>query len=204
MSALRKDRRPWPMKWIVLTIALVIVPYTFLTLYYRKPGPAYRPYQDAQERANVVRLLSAGYQRITVAAQRPADSVRATAAAPTTAVLGGLPSELVATLVQKPLLPAEIHAVTAAPSVSALQPYPIQFTCTLPDNKQQLAGAELYFKDGEIVITPDFELLSGALLARSRESVILLTVPAGALKPGTYRVTLAGQHSSRAWSVQVH
>ena len=204
MSALRKDRRPWPMKWIVLTIIVVLVPYTFLTLYYRKPGPAYRPYQDAQERANVVRLLSAGYQRITVAAQRPADSPRAAAAAPTTAVLGGLPSELVATLVQKPLLPPEIHAVTAAPSVSALQPYAIQFTCTLPDNKQQLAGAELYVKDAEIVITPDFALLTGGLLARSRESVILLTVPAGALKPGTYRVTLAGQHSSRAWSVQVH
>lgn len=204
MSALRKDRRPWPMKWIVLTIIVVLVPYTFLTLYYRKPGPAYRPYQDAQERANVVRLLSAGYQRITVAAQRPADSPRAATAAPTTAVLGGLPSELVATLVQKPLLPPEIHAVTAAPSVSALQPYAIQFTCTLPDNKQQLAGAELYVKDAEIVITPDFELLTGGLLARSRESVILLTVPAGALKPGTYRVTLAGQHSSRAWSVQVH
>ena len=204
MSALRTDRRPWPMKWIVLSIIVVLVPYTFLTLSYRKPGPAYRPYQDAQERANVVRLLSAGYQRITVAAQRPADSPRAGAAAPTTAVLGGLPSELVATLVQKPLLPPEIHAVTAAPSVSALQPYAIQFTCTLPDNKQQLAGAELYVKDAEIVITPDFELLTGGLLARSRESVILLTVPAGALKPGTYRVTLAGQHSSRAWSVQVH
>ena len=204
MSALRTDRRPWPMKWIVLSIIVVLVPYTFLTLSYRKPGPAYRPYQDAQERANVVRLLSAGYQRITVAAQRPADSPRAATAAPTTAVLGGLPSELVATLVQKPLLPPEIHAVTAAPSVSALQPYAIQFTCTLPDNKQQLAGAELYVKDAEIVITPDFELLTGGLLARSRESVILLTVPAGALKPGTYRVTLAGQHSSRAWSVQVH
>jgi len=204
MSALRTDRRPWPMKWIVLSIIVVLVPYTFLTLSYRKPGPAYRPYQDAQERANVVRLLSAGYQRITVAAQRPADSPRAATAAPTTAVLGGLPSELVATLVQKPLLPPEIHAVTAAPSVSALQPYAIQFTCTLPDNKQQLAGAELYVKDAEIVITPDFELLTGGLLARSRESDILLTVPAGALKPGTYRVTLAGQHSSRAWSVQVH
>ena len=152
MSALRKDRRPWPMKWIVLTIIVVLVPYTFLTLYYRKPGPAYRPYQDAQERANVVRLLSAGYQRITVAAQRPADSPRAAAAAPTTAVLGGLPSELVATLVQKPLLPPEIHAVTAAPSVSALQPYAIQFTCTLPDNKQQLAGASLYIRDDEIII----------------------------------------------------
>jgi len=94
------------MKWIVLTIALVLVPYTFLTLHYRKPGPAYRPYQDAQERANVVRLLSAGYQRITLPAQRPADPARGTATAPTLAALGGLPSALVATLVQKPLLRA--------------------------------------------------------------------------------------------------
>jgi hypothetical protein len=192
------------MKWIVLTITLVIVPYTFITLYYRKPGPAYRPYQDAQERANVVRLLSAGYKRITLAAQRPADPVRGAPAAPTTAALGGLPSSLVSTLVQKPLLPAEILAVTAAPSVSAVQSYAIQFTCTLPDNKQQLAGAELYVKDAEIIITPDFELLAGELLARSRESVILLTVPAGTLKAGTYRITLAGQRSSRIWTLQVH
>jgi hypothetical protein len=204
MSALRQDRRPWPMKWIVLAIVIVIVPYTFLTLHYRKPGPAYRPYQDAQERANVVRLLSAGYKRITLAAQRPADPVRGVVAATTTAGLGGLPSELVATLVQKPLLPAEILSVTAAPWVTAQQPYAIQFSCTLPDNKQQLAGAQLYIKDTEIVITPDFELLTGGLLTRTRDNVILLTVPANSLKPGQYQVTLSGQHSSRRWSVQVH
>lgn len=192
------------MKWIVLAIVVVIVPYTFLTLYYRKPGPAYRPYQDAQERANVVRLLSAGYKRITLAAQRPADPIRGLMVAPTMSVAGGLPSELVSTLVQKPLLPAEILAVTAAPSVGAQQPYSIQFTCTMPDNKQLLAGAELYVKENEILITPDFELLTGGLLSRTRESVILLTVPANSLKPGTYQVKLAGQRSSRAWTLQVH
>jgi hypothetical protein len=110
----------------------------------------------------------------------------------------------VSTLVQKPLLPAEIIAVTAASFADAQAPYAIQFTCKLPDNKQQLAGAELYVKGSEIVITPDFELLTGGLLARSRESVILLTVPAGVLKPGTYSVKLAGEHSSRTWSLQVH
>ncbi|MBI4622331.1 MAG: hypothetical protein HY736_03790 [Verrucomicrobia bacterium] len=36
MSAAPKDRQPWPMKWIALAILLVIVPYTFLTLHYRK------------------------------------------------------------------------------------------------------------------------------------------------------------------------
>jgi hypothetical protein len=192
------------MKWVFLTIVVIIVPYTYLTWHYRKPNAPYRPYQDAQERANVVRLLSAGYKRVTVMAQRPADSVKASAAAPTTAGLGGLPSALTSTLVQQPLLPAEVVSVTAAPSVSAAEPYAIQFTCVLPDNKQQLAGASLYVKDGEIVIAPDFEFLTGGLQARTRESMILLTVPPGALPAGSYRATLVGQHSSRAWTVQVH
>jgi hypothetical protein len=204
MSDALKERKPWPMKWVIVTILVVLVPFTYLNLRYRKPGPAYRPYQDAQDRANVVRLLSAGYRRITLAAQRPADTVRGPTPAPTLPATGGLPEELVKTLVQRPLLPAEIRSVTAAGSLKADQPYAIQFTCMLPDNKQQLAGAELYLRDSEIVITPDFELLTGGLLARTRESVILLTVPPGSIKPGQYRVTLTGQNSSRAWMLQVH
>lgn len=192
------------MKWVFLIIVLILVPYTYVTLHYRKPGPAYRPYQDAQERANVVRLLSAGYKRVTLQAERPADNVKAAAAAATTAGLGGLPSALISTLVQQPLLPAEIISVTAAPSVRATEPYAIQFACTLPDNKQLLAGASLYLKDAEIVIAPDFELLTGGLQARTRDSVILLTVPPGTLAAGSYRASLVGQHSSRAWTVQVH
>ena len=175
------------MKWIVVVIAVIIVPYTFLTLYYRKPGPAFRPYQDMQDRANVMRLLSAGYQRITLSAQRPADPLHASAAAVINPATGGLPSGLRSTLVQQPLLPTEILSVSAAPAASAKAGYPIQFTCNLPDNKQQLAGAELYVRGEEIVITPDFERLTGGLQTRSRENVILLTVPAGSLKPGRYR-----------------
>ena len=55
----------------------------------------------------------------------------------------------------------------------------------------------------EIIITPNFEKLSGGLLTRTRENIILLTVPGGVLKPGRYQVTLAGQHASRTWTLQV-
>ena len=199
-----KDRQPWPMKWIVVAIVAVIVPYTFLTLYYRRPGPAFRPYQDMQDRANVMRLLSAGYQRITLTAQRPADPVRLATAAAMSPAPGGVPAALRSTLVEQPLLPAEILSVSAAAATSATAAYPIQFTCTLPDNKEQLAGAELYVKGSEILITPDFERLTGSLLTRTRENVILLTVPPHALKAGRYRVTIVGQNASRAWALQVH
>jgi len=203
MSAARKPRQPWPMKWIAVAILLVIVPYTFLTLRYRKPGQPFRPYQDTQDRANVVRLLSAGYQRITLAAQRPADPIAGVTLAQTADAPAGLPAELTSTLVQPPLLPAAIGKIAAAAGTSSFLAYPIHFSCTLPDDKQQLAGADLYLKDNEVVITPDFERLTGGLLTRTRENVILITVPGGTFKPGQYRVTLTGQQNSRTWSLEV-
>lgn len=191
------------MKWVALAILIVIVPFTYLTLRYRKPGPAFQPYEDIKNRANVSRLLSAGYQRIPLPAQRPADPLRNPISATIGSVAGGLPAELRSTLVAPPLLPAQITNVSAPPEASAAQAYSFRFACTMADHKRQLAGADLYLKDDEIVIAPDYEKISGEFLARSTENIVQLTVPAGVLKPGRYRITLAGQQSSRAWTLQV-
>lgn len=191
------------MKWIVLAIVLMIVPYTILTLRYRKPGPAFKPYEDMKHRANVSRLLAAGYQRIPLHAQRPADGARASGGANITTAPGGLPSELRSTLVETPLLPAEITSVAAAATASSLQPYLIQLTCTLPSDKQQLGGAELFVREGSLVITPTFEPVAGDLQSRSREAAVLLTIPANAVKTGKYTVTVVGEKSSRTWSLEM-
>lgn len=198
-----RQRKPWPMKWIVIAILACLIPYTWINLRYRKEGPGYRPYQDAQERANVSRLLSAGFQRIIVQAERPAESGQPWAKAEVKDAPAGLPSALDSTLVEKPLLPDAIIEVSAPPSVSALMNYPIEFTCALPDHKEQLAGAALYIKDDQIIITPDFENLSGELLARTRESRVLVTLPAGKIKPGRYDIILVGRKASKAWSVEI-
>ncbi len=116
----------------------------------------------------------------------------------------GLPATLRESLVDVPQLPTEIVTVSAAPTANSMFAYPIGFKCTLPDNKHQLAGAALYVHGDELVIVPDFDRLSGGLLSRTRESVVRVTVPAGALRPGQYHVTLVGARSSRAWTLQVH
>jgi hypothetical protein len=190
------------MKTVALVLVICLAGYTFLTLHFRKPGPGYRPYEDMRNRANTGRLLSAGYQRIELTAQRPADiaSIRETAAP----AAGGLPAELSATIVAPPLLPVDVVRAQAAPTADAKQSYPIYFVCVFPDDRRQFLGAELYVKGDQIVITPDFEVLGNGLLARSPENLVLLTVPADSLKPGHYRVTLVGQRTSRMWSLQVH
>ena len=86
------------MKWMVLAIVVGITVYTYLTLHYRKPGPEYRPYEDFARRANVERLLDAGYRRMEAPAERPADPktiIRSMGPiASVTDVPGGLPGGL--------------------------------------------------------------------------------------------------------------
>ena len=197
------SRQPWPLKWIVVAILLMIVPYTFLTLRYRKEGPAFRPYEDMRERANVSRLLSAGYQRVTIPAQRPAGRTDASGGAAIAPAPGGLPEDLRSTLVEAPRLPSEITTLTAAATASTLTAYQIELTCSLPDDRHQLGGAELFLKGDSLVPTPTLERVGGDLLTRSRQAAVLLTVPAGTLRAGTYRVTLTAERASRTWTLTV-
>ncbi|MES2692051.1 MAG: hypothetical protein V4773_01170 [Verrucomicrobiota bacterium] len=198
-----KDSQPWPMRWIVVAILLMIVPYTIITLKYRKEAPAFQPYEDMKNRANVSRLLSAGYQRLRLTAERPASDVNVPGGALVTPAPGGLTPELRSTLVEPPLLPTEIVSITAAPTANILQPYVIQFICELPTDKQHLGGAELYVREEELVLVPTFQRIDGDLLTRSRQTIVLVTLPAGTVKSGTYKITLVGEKSSRTWSLEM-
>jgi hypothetical protein len=190
------------MKWIVVSILVFIPIYTYLTLHYRRPGPAFNPYRDMRDRADVIRLLKAGYQRVAIDASRPAEEVPGGGGA-SVAAPGGLPAELGKTLIESPLLPLEINSVSAAPTAVAGIDYTISLTYTIPDNKRQLSGAHLYERQGDLVIVADFERLAGALLARTRDGSAILDIPPGSLRPGTYHVTLVGERASRSWSLTV-
>jgi hypothetical protein len=191
------------MKWVIIAIILIVVPYTFLTLRYRKPGPAFQPYEDMKKQANVSRLLDAGYRRIAIPSQRSADSVPTRGGAKFETTGGGLPATLRSTLVETPLLPLEITSIIAAPTANTLQPYTIHFTCSLPNDKQQLEGAQLFIRGDSIVITPTFELVTGDLRTRTQNADVLITIPPGVLAPATYHVTLAAQRASRSWTFEM-
>ena len=192
------------MKWVVLAIVAFLVPYTFLTLHFRKPGPEFEPYAEGKTRAITLRLLSNGYQRITLAIERPADPPAPSVRAVTAAAPGGLTPALAAAIIDHPGLPETIDRVTAAPEARAAAPYVVEFTCGLPDKREQLADARLYRRGSELVVVASFERLDDALQARTRESTLVVTVPAGARKPGRYRMTVAGARASRQWTLQVH
>jgi len=197
------------MKWIVLSILLFIAVYTFITLHFRKPGPAYQPYKDSKVRATVQRLEQAGYQRIAARVSTPAEPQRTAAAlakngATIKPTISGLFGELAQSFPEKPTLPDSIGAVTAPASANVLMPYSFQFICTLPDKKYIVGDIYVCQKDDDIAIVTNLEPISGGLLSRSRESAVMLTLEPGTLKPGNYQVTLVGAQSSRQWTLQVH
>jgi hypothetical protein len=201
------NRKPWPMKWIVLAIIACLIPYTWITLKYRKEGPAYRPYEDSKQRANVARLLDAGYRRINATAERPADPqdfvARMNALAMVSPAPGGITPALDSTLVETPELPLSFSTVSAPRETTSLFPYPILFTCTLADQKKQPGGAQVFVRDDTVVIVPTLERLGGDLTARSKESPVVITLPSGSLKVGTYSMLLAGSEQSKQWTLEV-
>ncbi len=202
MTAPRKDRKPWSMKWIVLAIVLFVPAYTYLTLHFRKKGPAFAPYGDIRDRADVIRLLKAGYKRIAIDASRPVEG-SPDAGGSTLPSPGGLPPELKKTLIETPLMATQIQSASAAPTAVSGIDYPVDLSYSLQDNKRQLSGAHIYEREGEIVIVADFERLDGQLMSRFRDGTARLDIPPGSLKPGKYRVTLVGEQSSRSWDLLV-
>lgn len=195
------------MRWIVASILLFVVPYTYVNLKFRKPNKAFEPYADMKEQANVKRLLDAGYTRVAVRAERPYPALSAqqvlagaSAKAGFTPAPGGLPAPLDQTLVEPPRLPAAYANLIAPDVLDARESSRLQFTARLDSDHEQLGGAEVYIREDSVVIVPTFEPVPGNLQARAKESTVLLTLPPGLLAPGSHSVTLAGAQASLRWT----
>lgn len=193
------------MKWVVLAIIACVIPYTWITIAYRKPNPAYQPYEDSKQRANVLRLLEAGYQRIYLSAL-PSETSRGNpaSAATVSSVPPGLTAELASILVEPLPLPDSFTSVSAASETPAKQAYPIAFTCRPGEHKHPLSGAHVFIKNDTVVIVPAFEPPIGSSPpSRQPEETAVIQVPAAAFKQPRVSMLLIGANESRQWSVDV-
>lgn len=193
------------MKWIVLAILVCVVPYTWITIKYRKEAPPHQPYQDNKDRAQVMRLLDSGFQRVSVTLERLVDpALPLTDAADFDATVGGLPSSLAGLLIDKPPVPSTFTQLDAPAATLVGIPYTITATCTQPDKKEQPATSFLYLRGDEAVFVIGYDVHPGDLQSRRTESYVRLSVPPHTFAPGEYRATLIGAKASRRWTFVVH
>jgi hypothetical protein len=193
------------MKWVVVAIVVFVVGYTMVNLYFRKPGRAYRPYQDAQDRATTARLLAAGWQKMPVDARRPVEkpSTNDVPAAVTRAAVG-LGPDLTPNFAEPPKLLTSIDSVVAPASVARGAEYSAYFTASIASQKAQVGELSLYRKGNELVLIPSTEPLPGKeLMSRWSDSNYCLNFSTAALPPGRYSVRLVAQGPALAWSFTV-
>ena len=193
------------MKWIVAAIVVFIVGYTLVNVYYRKPGPGYRPYQDAQDRATTARLLAAGWQKMPVDARRPAE--RPEMSDPPAAVtrdFPGLGADLESRFATKPRLLATIDKVVAPATVARGTNYAAYFTASLGELKEQVGDLALYRKGNELVLIPSTEPLPGKeLKSRWNDSTYWVSFPTTNLLPGRYDMRIVAKGRALTWGFTV-
>jgi len=206
MTAARKTPpKPWPMKWIVLAIVLFVVGYTVVNIFYRKKGPAYRPYQDAQDRATTARLLAAGWHKVQIETLRPIEKPSlATAPASITREIAGLGPDLESRFAEKPKLVSTIDRVTAPAAVTRGANYEVYFTATIAKLNVQVGDLTLYQHDRELVLIPSIETLPGKeLLSRWNDTNYFVSVPTTGLAPGRYTMRIVALAPAATWTFEV-
>ncbi len=194
------------MKWVFLAILICIVPYTWISLRYRKATPAAEPYADRVERNT-----PAAHRHLALKAERPAPphsetprDAFAIGRAQLTPLPPGLPQGLLNLIDPPPRLPASVNLVNVPAELQASEPVVIQFTCHLADDHDVLGGADVYIKENAIVILPIFESVTGGLQARTLNERVHVTLPADTLKPGIYDVRLMSANNGFVWQWTVH
>ncbi len=201
----RPTPKPWPMKWIVVAIVVFAAGYTAVNFYFRKPGKAYRPYQDAQDRATTARLLAAGWHKLPVDSRRPVEkpSLDDAPAAITRAAVG-LGLDLAPNFAEQPKLVDTIDRVVAPAGVAHGSDYSAYFTASVPSQKAQVGDLTLYRKGNDLVLIPSTEPLPGkALMNRWSDSTYCVNFSTAQLPPGRYSVRLVAKGPAAAWSFTV-
>jgi hypothetical protein len=189
------------MKWVVVAIVAILVPYTVISVLYRKEARPFEPYQDMKRQANVHRLLKSGFHRYAVIAERPADRSGPRPTGPRMAVQaapGGLPTALAEALIEVPLLPSVVRQLAAPATLRAGEPLSVSLVAELPDHKENLGDAYLYARERDLVLVVGFDSLPGTLESRARDVAVQARIPTDQLKPGTYRFTVVGSGQSQS------
>ena len=142
-----------PMKWIVVSIGVFIVLYTVVNIYYRKPAPPHRPYEEMVNRTITARLQASGWHRLPVETRRPAEKPTSGGASVNRGGKGLGPG-LADCYVEPPAMLATIDHVSAPAEVARGETCTVFFTGSVPNQQLQLGDVILYQHDKESCCCP--------------------------------------------------
>lgn len=196
-------RQPWPLWPIAVAIVVSLAGYTYFRLAFAKPENPHEPFAESRQRSESAKLKAAGWEwneaayEAVVELPAPAAAVRALPVRP------ALAEELFRLSTENWHLPIEYTAVAAPARTTAGAEYALHFQVELDQARAHIVGYDLYRKDADLVVIPRWEPYPPELTPRRPKTGGRLVVPAGALPPGHYRVTLLALKQSSQWELEV-
>lgn len=210
-TAAPRERKPWPMKWIVLAIVVYIAGYTFINVAYRKPaGSAHEPAVETRERAlRTVQTTMNGWSRVACELAETVPSSDAEPAVVTAKPLPTpldrhLPPDLPMIMPGEPALHPAQFSVTAPARLAVADPLRVRLEfpgdATVPAFGEILAyfkGNHLYlFIQDRRHVAPDTQPVPAA-------SPLVLVLPPATLTAGTWQASAFTASQAFDWSFTV-
>ncbi|RKX30787.1 MAG: hypothetical protein DRP71_14465 [Verrucomicrobia bacterium] len=149
-----KDRRPWPMTWVAVAIAVFITLYTVINFQYRKSEDPHLPYEEAQERkSRFFEFDLNGWKSLEVASDTSAsasrDDLLPVRARPQAGRLDqDMPMDLVTVIPRRPKLVGGFHMIEPFMTKNRTLEIVLVPETEIEDPIQ----LEAYLKEGHLVI----------------------------------------------------
>lgn len=211
-----RERRPWPMTWVVAAIAAYVVLYTAINLGFRKPGPAHEPAAEAQARQeSFVQATMHGWTRYAVklapvplaSAEPSADvSIARVSRAPAPDDLArAVPLELTLIFPGKPSMHDAPEVVTAPARVPVNGTWRIQLQFGAPTADAHAFGEALaYAKDHHLrLFLQDERRTPIGMTPTPAAAALELSLPPGVLPAGDWHATLYTKDAIFTWAFAV-
>ncbi len=195
-------KKPWPLYRVFLAIAVFVVGYTFIMVFFRKETPMFYPYEEAQAEVLGNLLRSEGWEPL-----------------PEAYVIGefrasreeiGLGARELLTFDAEETIGLEIgeHSTTPlvlagveSPAALALgEPLQAEIHWEEKEEKTYPQTLSFYKRDGEILVFPPHGRIKPAVNAEARTRFL---IPPEQLPSGDYTVYLYTEDGLRGWEFSV-
>ena len=198
-----KDRRPWPMTWVAVAIAVFITLYTVINFQFRKNEDPHLPYEEAKEReSRFFEFDLNGWKRLEVVLYVPLASDPSAELLPVEAraqegrLDQDMPMDLVTVIPRRPDLAGGVQGV----ETSITEDLDLKILLISGQGEIGAVQLEAYLKDGHLVILAVESEQTGGL---EGSTTFRLSLSGAGIPGGLYSVTMYTEEAVYEWKLTV-
>lgn len=192
------------MSTVAIVVVICLAGYTYVRLKFSKEGHGHEPFAQAYERRESAKLKAAGWERLDAHWERdvpvPAGSTPGLESADARSALW---TALFEASTERFHLPIDYERVVAPATLATPEPLQIHLEAAIDQAPVQIHSFDVYHKGGDLVFVPRWQQIPRDQVPADFKTRGRITLPAGKLPPGHYRVRLQANRQASEWKLDV-